>query len=192
MQYIILSDGKGSRWNNYMGITKQEAIIDGERIIDRTCRLLRDNNQKDVKVLSSNPNHSNNLSVRIESDYENVFMHEFAYDYLNQETTFLFGDTYYEEDAITQIIKDKPEDVMFYGNETAIVGVKVVDLDLFKKVIGLADDPEKFIYHYFKHLDGKYRFKSVGRTFTNINTSEDYERLKKLKEQENKRLLKDD
>ena len=53
MQYIILSDGKGSRWNNYMGITKQEAIIDGERIIDRTCRLLRDNNQKDVKVFES-------------------------------------------------------------------------------------------------------------------------------------------
>ena len=27
MKFIIMSDGKGTRWNNYLGITKQEVII---------------------------------------------------------------------------------------------------------------------------------------------------------------------
>lgn len=192
MQYIILSDGQGSRWNNYMGITKQEAIINGERIIDRICRLLKDCNQEHIKILSSNPNHSNNMSIRIESKYKDLMKHMVAYDYLDQETTLLYGDTYYEEEAIKQIIEDRIDDVMFYGNEKAIVGVKIKDYSFFKQIINKASIDEHSIYNCFRNIDKKYRFKSVGYTFSNINTSEDYERIKKEKENYKKLVLKNE
>ncbi len=41
-RYIIIADGDGTRWGDYLGIPKQLAPIDGEPIIHRTVRLLRE------------------------------------------------------------------------------------------------------------------------------------------------------
>ena len=51
MKYIIMSDGKGTRWNNYLGITKQEVIINNERLIDRTIRMILERTTDDVYIL---------------------------------------------------------------------------------------------------------------------------------------------
>ena len=32
MRFVIMADGKGSRWNNYMGIPKHLIEIDGESL----------------------------------------------------------------------------------------------------------------------------------------------------------------
>lgn len=41
IQYVIMSDGKGTRWNNYMNITKQEIVIDGENLLERISRQIK-------------------------------------------------------------------------------------------------------------------------------------------------------
>lgn len=50
MKYIILSDGKGTRWNNYLEITKQEVIINNERLIDRTIRMILERSTDDIYI----------------------------------------------------------------------------------------------------------------------------------------------
>lgn len=42
MKYIIMADGKGTRWNNFNNIPKHFIEIDGEKIIFRTVRLLNE------------------------------------------------------------------------------------------------------------------------------------------------------
>ena len=37
MKYIIMADGKGTRWNNYNNIPKHFIEIDGEKIIETVC-----------------------------------------------------------------------------------------------------------------------------------------------------------
>ena len=65
MKYIIMSDGKGTRWNNYLGITKQEAIINNERLIDRTIRMILERSTDEIYILSSNQNHENKYAKRM-------------------------------------------------------------------------------------------------------------------------------
>ena len=58
MQYVIMSDGKGTRWNNYLNITKQQIVIDSENLLERMARQIKNFN-KDSKIIipSHNPNH---------------------------------------------------------------------------------------------------------------------------------------
>ena len=42
MIYIIMADGKGTRWNNYQNIPKHLIQIDGETLLARTTRLLKE------------------------------------------------------------------------------------------------------------------------------------------------------
>lgn len=135
MRYIIMSDGKGTRWNNYLGITKQEVIINNERLIDRTIRMILERSTDDIYILSSNKNHESKYAKRIVSKYDDYFYKKYAYDYLDDPTTYLYGDTYYDERTMDIIIKDICENISFYGNERAIVAVKVNNYKLLKSVI---------------------------------------------------------
>ena len=48
MQYVIMSDGKGTRWNNYLNITKQQIVFDSENLLERMARQIK-NFDKDAK-----------------------------------------------------------------------------------------------------------------------------------------------
>ena len=53
MKYIIMADGKGKRWNNHGGIPKHFVKIDDERIIERTIRLLKENDSNKEIIVTS-------------------------------------------------------------------------------------------------------------------------------------------
>ena len=40
MRYVIMADGKGSRWNNFMGHKKHDISVSGETLLERTVRLV--------------------------------------------------------------------------------------------------------------------------------------------------------
>ena len=134
MQYIIMSEGKGTRWNNYLGISKQEAEINGERILDRTIRLLREMTNDPIYISSMNLKHENKNALRIVPHYNDYFHRKYVYEFLNQSTIYLYGDTFYNQEAIDIIINTETNDVLFFGNEKAIIAVKVQDYIFFKKV----------------------------------------------------------
>lgn len=177
MKYIIMSDGKGTRWNNYLGITKQEVIINNERLIDRTIRMILERSTDDIYILSSNQNHESKYAKRIVSKYDDYFHKKYAYDYLDDSTTYLYGDTYYDEKTMDIIIKDICGNISFYGNEHAIVAVKVNNYMLLKSVIDNSDDSFHSLYHLFDNFEDYRTFVNVGDGFVNINTPNDYVNL---------------
>lgn len=181
MQYIIMSDGKGTRWNNHNKNTKQSIKIIDESLLERTVRLLKENNCNEILISSHDSRHEVLGARRIFSDYENNKKNQYAFDYLDCETTFLYGDTFYSEDCIQTIVNSKIDDLMFYGTEKAIVAVKVLDYNLFKEKIIDFDDYRKTIFHAFDNILFKNkkieRFYYLTDMFFNINKPEDYYEL---------------
>lgn len=72
------------------------------------------------------------------------------------------------------IIKDTCENISFYGNEHAIVAVKVNNYRLLKRVIDNSDGKLHSLYHLFDTFENYRNFVNVGDGFVNINTPNDY------------------
>ena len=135
MKYIIMADGKGTRWNNYENHSKHLCVINGETIIGRTVRLLKERNIKDIIITSHNSEMEFEGALRYEPLNNNEEIDRFTYELLEGEVTFLYGDTYYHESALDEIIRHETDSLLFFGTSTSIVGVKVVDVEQFKKYI---------------------------------------------------------
>lgn len=135
MKYVIMADGKGTRWNNYDNHSKHLCVINGETIIGRTVRLLKERDVQDIIITSHNPALEFDGATRYEplSNYEEI--DRFTYEFLNDEITFLYGDTYYSVDALNTIIDSTTDDILFFGTSTSIVGIKIKDYQKFRKYI---------------------------------------------------------
>ena len=181
MQYVILSNGKGTRWNNYMGITKQEIVINGENLLQRIVRQIKNSDETAKIIISShNPNHKVDGCMLYASEADDTYKRMYLYEKINEPTVFLYGDTYYEDNVIETIVNTSIEKVMFYGNENAIIAIKVNDYDLFKKKLNIYNGT-KTLLHEFEEYDINKLFVNVGYGFKNINTSDDYQSLVKTK-----------
>lgn len=151
MKYIILANYTNK---NLFNKPKQLIEINGEPIICRTIRLLKENGVKDI-LISSNSKLFDNLGVErynpINNHYDGTkesgyWLDAFPVEILNKPTCYLFGDVYYTENAIKKIIETKVKENTFfcqfenkcekYKKEwDEPLAYKVVDLDLFKESI---------------------------------------------------------
>lgn len=130
MRYIIMAAGAGTRWNNYLGVPKHLIEINGETLLGRTTRLLKENGITDYIITSSDARYAQygptipqtNLDCEIERFEESI---------VNGPVCYLYGDVYYTEDAIKTIISTETNNIQFFGSEWEIYAVKVVNLDLF-------------------------------------------------------------
>ena len=185
MKYIIMDGGKGTRWNNYSGITKQEAIINGENLLERIVRLIYEFDENaNIIILSNNEAHRVPTTTLHSPLHSNYYKNKYCYELIDEPLIYLYGDTFYERDSIRKIIEMADGDVLFYGNSKAIIGLKINNVELFKQALDLYRGPGS-LYNYFKKLsqiDNKDRFRFVGNEFYNINYGKDYESLKKVEE----------
>ena len=107
-------------------IHKALSIINGESLIERTIRLLKENGIKDYYI-SSNEN--------IFSKYGKVIKHENSFRYENEKSKgywvdayypttdpviYLHGDVYYTDNAIKKILNLNPKVNTMIGNKYAI------------------------------------------------------------------------
>lgn len=147
MKYIIMC---GGNYDNFQ-VPKQLSVVNGETLLERTIRLLKENGIEDYYISSNNP---------IFESYGRVLKHENSYKYengkiygywvdayypLDEPCIYLHGDVYYSEDAIKKIINLNPKVNTFIGNEIARnkehknwgepFGYIVVDQDEFKEGI---------------------------------------------------------
>ena len=147
MKYIIMC---GGNYDNFQ-VPKQLSVVNGETLLQRTIRLLKENGIEDYYISSNNP---------IFESYGRVLKHENSYKYengkiygywvdayypLDEPCIYLHGDVYYSEDAIKKIINLNPKVNTFIGNEIARnkehnnwgepFGYIVVDQDEFKEGI---------------------------------------------------------
>jgi len=132
MKYIIMADGESTRWNYYLGIPKHFIEIDGELIIKRAIRLLHENdNECTIVVTSRNEKYEFPGSVRHKPANNVLEIDRFTKELISDNVCFLYGDTYYSEDAIRTIVQSETDDVLFFGNNDSIVAIKVADGALF-------------------------------------------------------------
>lgn len=67
MNYIIMADGKGTRWNNYGDIPKHFIKVEGETLLARTVRLLHEYDPGcRVTITSHDPRYEVEGAVRYE------------------------------------------------------------------------------------------------------------------------------
>ena len=110
VKYIIMCGGK------YGDTPKQLLTVMGERIVERTIRLLRAYGVKDIAISSNDP--------RFEGLGVPVLKHENDYEYGKNEnkwlkafypalvpTCYIFGDVYFSEEAIKTIVQTETESV---------------------------------------------------------------------------------
>ena len=134
MKYIIMADGKGTRWNNFNNIPKHFIEINGEKIIFRTVRLLNEMDPDcSVTVTSHDPRYDIPGSSRHEPSNNILEIDRFTEELLEDNVCFLYGDTYYSEEALRLIIRTEAEPLMFFGNSRSIIAVKIKDATVFKK-----------------------------------------------------------
>ena len=121
MKYIIMCGGDYPKFK----IPKQLLKVNGEVIVERTIRLLRENGITDIAVSSNNPAFRY-LDVEIITDDSNNYVCGDpnsnrkgvkswlqAYTLENEPTCYLHGDVYFSEDAIKRIINKPVENTMF-------------------------------------------------------------------------------
>lgn len=191
MKYIIMADGKGSRWNNYKNVPKHLIEVNGEALLARTVRLLHEfDKDAEVIITSHDERYEFEGSTRYEPNSNHLEIDRFTYELIEDNICFLYGDTYYTEDTIKKIVDTDTSDVLFFGNSKSIVAVKVKDSSLFKKHV---DNVRKLflenkiknckgwqVYQSFQNLEFdkkeiKDKFIVVDNETIDYNTPDDYE-----------------
>ena len=194
MKYIIMADGKGTRWNNYNDIPKHFAEVNGEPIIVRTVRLLNEmDGDASVVVTSHDPRYDIPGSVRHEPLNNVLEIDRFTEELIEDNICFLYGDTYYSEEALRTITAMETEDMEFFGNSKSIVAIKVRDGELFRKHVArvrklyLEGAIKKCIgWQVYQSFTGlPFEEKIIGPNFTvldddteDFNTPEEYNKRK--------------
>ena len=192
MKYIIMADGKGTRWNNYHNIPKHLIEIDGETLLARTVRLLRENDARaDIVITSHDPRYEVPGARRYEPQNNHLEIDRFTEELIADDVCFLYGDTFYSESVIQNIADTPAEKLLFFGNERSIVAIKVADGALFRqhvdrvRALFLAGKIEKCIgWQVYQSFEGlPFGEKTIAADYILIqdgtedfNSPEDYNR----------------
>lgn len=138
MRFVIMADGKGKRWNGHLGVPKHLVEIEGEQLIKRTVGLLRsaqlpDKEGREIIVTSHDERYEFEGCRRHEPVNNVLEIDRFTEELITDNMCFLYGDTYYTEDALKKIIEADTADALFFGNQKSIVAIKIWDSGLFKE-----------------------------------------------------------
>lgn len=119
MKYILLCGGK------YGDYPKQLLKVMGERILERTIRLLRSYGVEDIAV-STNSNIVEGVAMkngvpvlRHDNDYQyggNQHKWLKAFYPMDEPVCYVFGDVYFSEDAIRQIVRTETDSIQFFAS----------------------------------------------------------------------------
>lgn len=193
MKYIIMADGKGRRWNNSLGIPKHLVKINGECLLERTVRQLRERDPHCEVIITS---HDERYDIDGATRYEpknNVYeIDRFTYELIEDDICFLYGDTYYSDGCMDKIVAKDVDEMYFFGNESSIIAIKVKSSETFRKCVDTVK--ELFIAGKIKNCIGwhvyqcfmnyEYDVKKVGDEYmlindetSNINRLEEFEHL---------------
>ena len=192
MKYVIMADGKGSRWNNYMGHGKHDITIGGETLLQRTVRLVHlYDDAAEVIITSHNEGLSIDGAVRYEPKNNVLEIDRFTAELIGDDMCFLYGDVYYSEKAIETVVENAGrQPLLFVGSEKSICAVLIKDGALFKslyeKIRGMFLDGKLSeckgwqVYHLYAGLPLESREIGSGYLITDsftrdFNSPDDYE-----------------
>ena len=118
MKYIIMCGGSYSWWET----PKQLSVINGEPIVARTIRLLKDAGVDDIAISSNNPvfeqfgvpviHHDN--PFKVSDTFEGMWVDGFYPT--DDPVCYIFGDVVFSPEAISKIVNTDTEDVEFFAS----------------------------------------------------------------------------
>lgn len=146
MKYIIMCGGNYPKWET----PRQLLEVNGEAIVARTIRLLRENGIEDIAISTNNDVFARFgvPLLRHDNDYTGYKYNECTGSWYNafypmdEPVTYLFGDVFYSPAAIRTIIEYQTDDIMFFASAYPFAqeypkwfeepfAFKVVDTDRF-------------------------------------------------------------
>ena len=120
MKYIIMCGGTYKKWKT----PRQLFPINGEPIVARTIRLLRENGVEDIAISSNNPiveklgvpvlKHENNMVVTETLNVRGYWVD--AFYPTDEPVCYMLGDVVYSPEAIKTIIGTDTNDIEFFAS----------------------------------------------------------------------------
>ena len=122
MKYIIMC---GGQYRFVNGQPRQLLEINGEPIVARTIRLLRENRVEDIAISSNNPVFEK-FGVPVIKDENNTFgqggMWIDGFVPTDKPTCFIFGDVVFSPEAIKEIVETETDDIEFFASAPPFSG----------------------------------------------------------------------
>lgn len=116
MKYIIMC---GGQYRFVNGQPRQLLEINGEPIVARTIRLLREYRVEDIAISSNNPVFEK-FGVPVIKDENNTFgqggMWIDGFVPTDKPTCFIFGDVVFSPEAIKEIVENETDDIEFFAS----------------------------------------------------------------------------
>lgn len=121
MQYIIMCGGNYQHWEK----PRHLSVINGEVLLERTIRLLRENGIEDINISSNNPIFENyGVPVLKHDNLYNCKWHIIeegnwfnCFYPTGEPVCYIFGDVYFSEEAIKKIVETETDDIEFFGSK---------------------------------------------------------------------------
>ena len=120
MKYIIMAGGKYDKFET----PKQLSKVNGEILVERTIRLLKENGIEDIAISSKDERfdvfgvprliHENNFETVGEKTIKGYWVD--AFYPTSEPTTYLYGDVYYSEECIKTIINTPTNEILFFAS----------------------------------------------------------------------------
>lgn len=156
MNYIIMCGGEYPEWET----PRQLSVVNGEVLVSRTIRLLKENGVSDIAITSTDYRFLGLGAMMINYDSKYVCGNKetFWVDafYPSREPVcYLYGDVYYSEEAIKIIVEYQTDSIMFFASAYP------------------------YSEYYTKHWEEPYAFKVVDTEFFwhCINTAKELKRM---------------
>jgi len=150
MKYIILANSNDKTFD----IPRQLVEINGEKLIERTIRLLKKYGVENI-IITAHDERFKGLGVDVYEpsscnyDYatgEGYWLNAFPFEMMNEPVCFIWGDVYFSDEAIKTIVETETDSTLFfctYNNESELyikhhdepLAYKIIDTELFKEHI---------------------------------------------------------
>lgn len=144
MRYVILAKGQHKGFKEPRQLSK----INGERLLDRTIRLLKENGINDIIVTGTHKLKDVIVYDPLDNDYDyntdkGYWLNAFSNEFLNEPVCFIWGDVYFSENAIKTIVNTDTDSTLFFCSHQnksyryikrhdEPFAYKVVDTELFR------------------------------------------------------------
>lgn len=125
MRYVIMANGLGTRWGAHLGLPKHLIEFDGETLLRRAVRQIREHEPDgDVVISSANPAYETEGARRHTPAVNEVEIDRFPPELIEENVCFLYGDTLYADAAIERIVTEPLDGIDFFGDEDGIIAVR--------------------------------------------------------------------
>lgn len=120
-KYIIMCGGNYKHWEK----PRHLSVVNGEELVERTIRLLKENGITDISISSNNPVFEKfGVPILKHDNLYNCMWHDIeegewfnCFYPTDEPVCYIFGDVYFSDEAIKTIVKTKTDDIEFFGSK---------------------------------------------------------------------------